>query len=52
MSKAIPATPVCSTNPDLLVANTGTSQTVNIPLDPNCRTVVGGDQTVTPDPSN
>ena len=52
MSKCLPANPVCSTNPDLLVANTGTTRTNNIPGEVNCRTVVGGDQTVTPDPSN
>ena len=52
MSKCIPAVPECSTSPDLTVANTGTTRTNNIPGEPNCRTVVGGDQSVTPDPSN
>lgn len=52
MSKAIAADPVCSSTTTASVAVTATSKTVNIALDPNCRTVVGGDQTVTPDPSN
>ena len=51
MSKALPADPVCSTNPDLLVANTGTSSTNNIPGEPNCR-IIDGDQTTVPEPSN
>lgn len=53
MSRCVPANPVCSSTGTAQVAAVGLSKTVNIAIDPVCRTVeTGADQTATPDPSN